>query len=76
MAGMQQKTGFEVIMAYVILKSEDEWQPGRWLRVVGPDGQLWCETSSLSEAREAMRPSDKLYRLWYREEREWREVDG
>lgn len=51
-----------------------EWMMGRWWRVVAPDGSLWGETSSEREARSIMRPGDRLYKLWIREEREWREV--
>lgn len=51
-----------------------EWKPGRWWRVTAPDGSLWCETSDEDEARRSMRPDDKLYRSWYAEAEEWREV--
>lgn len=61
-------------MAYVVLHAQGDWEKGRWVRVVAPDGSLWLETSNEEEARQAMRPGDKLYRLWYREEREWREI--
>ena len=49
-----------------------DWKPGRWWRVVSSTGDLWCETSSESEAREAMRPGDRLLRLWIQEISEWR----
>ena len=39
-------------------------RPGRWWRVIAPDGSLWCETSSEDEAREEMRPGDRLER-WF-----------
>ena len=39
-------------------------RPGRWWRVIAPDGSLWCETSSEDEAREEMRPGDRLERWW------------
>ena len=56
--------------------SDTGWRPGRWWRVNGPDGELWCETSDEQGARDAMRPGDTLLRLWYRlvDEDEWREV--
>ena len=38
--------------------------PAPWWRVVGPDGGVWCETSSESEARQKSRPGDALQRLW------------
>jgi hypothetical protein len=50
------------------------WEPGRWWKVVAPDGSLWCETSSEREAREALRPGDRLFRLWQRTEYEWEET--
>lgn len=37
-----------------------EWQPDGWWRVLGPDGELWCETSDEKEARDSMRPGDSL----------------
>lgn len=48
--------------------------PGKWWRVVGPEG-VWCETSVEAEARAAMRPGDRLYRLWTVEITEWRYAD-
>jgi hypothetical protein len=48
------------------------WQPGRWWRVLAPDGSLWCETSDEDEARSAMRPGDVLQRFWQRTLTEWR----
>jgi len=51
----------------------DEFQAGRWWKVLGPDGELWCETSNEREAREALRPGDKLHRLYEAEKSEWRE---
>lgn len=49
-----------------------EWEPGRWWRVIAPDGSLWCETSDEDEARGHMRPGDTLFRQWQRPEYEWR----
>ena len=54
--------------------SEPTWEPGRWWRVIGPEGELWCETSNEEEAREAARPGDRLERLWRAEATEWRPV--
>ncbi|OKH81620.1 hypothetical protein EB73_28010 [Mycobacterium sp. SWH-M3] len=51
----------------------DGWEPGRWWRVTGPDGQLWCETSDEDEARARVRPGDTLERLWRCVEEEWRQ---
>ena len=39
-------------------------RPGRWWRVITPNGSLWYETSSEEEAREEMRPGDRLERWW------------
>lgn len=39
-----------------------EWSPTGWWRVIEPDGSLWCETSNEQEARESMRPGDRLDR--------------
>lgn len=51
----------------------DGWEPGRWWRVVAPDGQLWCETSDEAEARGSVRPGDTLERLWRCVEEQWRQ---
>lgn len=51
-------------------------KPGRWWKVVGPDGELWCQTSSESEARESMRPGDTLYRSGIEMLEEWRYVEA
>ena len=48
------------------------WEPGRWWRVIAPNGTLWCETSDEQEARDALRPGDTLFRQWQRTEQEWR----
>jgi hypothetical protein len=40
------------------------YTPARWWRVIAPDGSLWCETSDEEEARKAVRPGDKLQRLF------------
>lgn len=49
----------------------DGWEPWPWWRVIGPDGALWAETSDRGEARAAMRPGDRLQRLWRRTEYVW-----
>jgi len=42
-----------------------EYQPGRWWRIRKPDGTLWLETSSESEAREEARETGlPLERQW------------
>lgn len=52
------------------------WEPSRWWRVIAPDGSLWCETSSESEARDNVRLGDTLQRLWVpKVDGEWRNVD-
>lgn len=51
---------------------DEGWVRTRWWRVEGPQGELWSETSNEQEARRDMRPGDTLYRLWRREELEWR----
>jgi hypothetical protein len=53
---------------------DDGWIPGRWWRVVAPDGSVWCETSDEAEARESMRPGDRLYLQWVRHLRKWERV--
>lgn len=53
-----------------------EWVAGRWWRVLDPAGAVWCETSDEQEARERLRPGDRLQRSWERREAQWRDVDG
>ncbi len=53
-----------------------DWEPGRWWRVLDPDDKLWCETSDEREARASMREGDTLYRLYVKNEREWRDADS
>lgn len=58
---------------------EETLRPGRWWRVIAPDGSLWCETSNEKEARDSMRPGDRIYRGWTVTLNEWRpaeEVEG
>jgi hypothetical protein len=56
-----------------LVQAGEEMEPGRWWRVLGPDDALWCETSEESEAREAMRPGDRLQRIYQVTYREWRD---
>ncbi|MGD9622233.1 hypothetical protein [Mycolicibacterium sp.] len=51
---------------------DDGWERDRWWRVIAPDGSLWCETSDEEEARERVRPGDRLETLWRRTEYDWR----
>lgn len=54
-----------------------DWAPGRWWRVIAPDGSLWCETSNEQEARAAVRDGDVLERLFNGPHlREWRAAGG
>lgn len=50
-----------------------EWTPGRWYRVLSPDGKLWMETSDRDEAAaEATAKGWPLQHLWRSEQTEWR----
>lgn len=49
-----------------------EFEPTGWWKVLGSNGDCWCETSSESEARDAMREGDTLHRLYKKTEYEWR----
>lgn len=51
-------------VAALLTAAKVEWEPGRWWRVVAPDGSVWCETSDEAEARESMRPGDLLWRSY------------
>lgn len=58
-------------MINFVVKNEPApgWERGRWWRVVGPDGSLWCETSDLDYALKVMRPGDSLLKEFFRVER-------
>lgn len=47
------------------------WEPGRWWRVLAADGSLWCETSAEDEARDSMRPGDRLQRQYVTSASKW-----
>lgn len=48
-----------------------EWEPTVICKAVGPDGNLWAESSSEEDVRKMMRPGDKFYRLYERVEQIW-----
>jgi len=58
----------------IIIADIEDWKPGRWWSVLGPDGVVWCVTSNEKEARSAMRPGDKLQREFVHNGSEWRDV--
>ena len=47
--------------------SGPSFRPGRWWRVLAPDGSLWLETSRESVARQMARPGDTLQREYVTE---------
>ena len=51
----------------------DEMSPGRWWRVLAPDGSLWAEASDEEDVRSRVRPGDRLQRLHEVTHREWRD---
>lgn len=54
-----------------------EWTPGRWYRVLQPDGSIWMETSDPEEAHaEAAAKGWPLLRQWRWERTEWRTEDA
>lgn len=67
----------EVTFGDITFPSKYEMEPGRWWRVIAPDGSLWCETSDEQEARERKRKGDKLQRLWQfaKVDREWMDAE-
>ncbi len=59
------------------MSERDDWEPGRWWRVLDGDGELWAETSSETEARNAIKSAPgggTLQNLWVRNESEWRDA--
>lgn len=55
------------------LREHERWQPGRWLRVIDPNGELLMETSDEEEARAAVGVGQRLERQWISNCAEWRE---
>ena len=55
--------------------THEEMVPGRWWVVIAPDGKHWCETSVEEEARESMRPGDRLWRQFVCRAEEFRPVE-
>lgn len=68
-------SGYEAGAAAERERISNDYHPGRWWRVLDPDGSVWCETSDEREARESMRPGDALFRLFVLDRREWRSAD-
>ena len=50
------------------------WERGRWWRAIGPDGEVWAESSDEEEVRELARPTDTVQNLWEKREQEWRDA--
>jgi hypothetical protein len=55
--------------------SREGFAPGRWWKILDAGGHLRCETSNEREAREAMLPGDKLYRIYDRRDSYWELVE-
>lgn len=49
-----------------------DYQGTKWWRAVGPDGRVWCESSSEQEVRDRLRDGDELQRLYQKVEYDWR----
>lgn len=50
-----------------------EWEPTRWWRAIGPDDELWAESSDEEEIRQLARSGDRIEHLWQTVPiREWR----
>lgn len=60
-------------LAY-IFEGLGPWQPTGWWRAIGPDGTLWCESSSESEVRQLARIEDKIQRHMRRVEEKWEDA--
>ncbi|AMS03637.1 hypothetical protein SEA_BETTERKATZ_2 [Gordonia phage BetterKatz] len=43
--------------------------------MIAPDGSVWCETSDEEEARDLVRPGDRLRRLYERVDRRWVDLE-
>lgn len=56
---------------FVMTPIPPDWSATKWWRVIAPNGSLWCETSFEDEARKAMRPGDRLERLYQKTEEKW-----
>jgi hypothetical protein len=57
--------------------AKHDWVPGRWYRVLQPDGSLWMETSDREEAQqEAEAKGWPVFQQWRCESTKWRPVDA
>ena len=48
-------------------------EPHRLWRAIGPDGELWCESSNEAEVRARAREGDTVQQLWQEVRTEWRD---
>ena len=54
----------------------EKWEPGRWYRVLQPNGNLWMETSDRDEAVTASKQTGwPLERLYVHTRTQWRRID-
>lgn len=68
-----QRADIDALLAEV--ERLNEMVPGRWFRVMQPNGKLWCETSDEEEAREASKETGwPLERLFVSQRSEWRPI--
>jgi len=71
--GLRAKATSWILMR-LLETEEPSFEPAKWWRVVGADGELWCETTSVKQALSSMRTGDKLYRMYSTEaQSDWRE---
>lgn len=69
------RLGIEQQLPTEVGVTEHDWVPGRWYRILSPDGSLWMETSDREEAeQESEAKGWPLQRLWRCETAEWRPV--
>lgn len=43
--------------------TDQEWVPGRWYRVLDPEGRAWYSAGDEEEARSMKRTGDRIERL-------------
>lgn len=53
-------------------EEKPDLEPTGWWRVLTPAGEVWCETSDETEAREREKPGYQLERKYVRVQAEWR----
>lgn len=64
----------EIVEKILASLSDEGYEPTRWWRAIGEDGELWSESSDEEDVRRRARPTDIVQNLMRRVERRWETV--